>query len=114
MGAAASIIFTCFGAAYGTAKSGVGICAMGVMRPELIMKCAVPVIMVTIMALLRLSLRSLSFTVLAAAQAGIIAIYGLVVSVLIAGGCTLFSSLWLRDGPQCSRFSIWLLQWPRK
>lgn len=34
-----------FGAAYGTAKSGVGIMAMGVMRPDLIMKCSVPVIM---------------------------------------------------------------------
>lgn len=35
-----------FGAAYGTAKSGVGIAAMGVMRPELIMKNVVPVVMV--------------------------------------------------------------------
>ena len=50
------------GAAYGTAKSGVGIAAMSVMRPELIMKCIIPVVM-----------------------AGILAIYGLVVSVLLAG-----------------------------
>jgi V-type H+-transporting ATPase 16kDa proteolipid subunit len=50
-----------FGAAYGTAKSGVGIAAMSVMRPELIMKSIIPVVM-----------------------AGIIAIYGLVVSVIIA------------------------------
>lgn len=50
------------GAAYGTAKSGVGIAAMSVMRPELIMKCIIPVVM-----------------------AGIIAIYGLVVAVLVAG-----------------------------
>ena len=49
------------GAAYGTAKSGVGIAAMSVMRPDLIMKSVIPVVM-----------------------AGIIAIYGLVVSVLIA------------------------------
>lgn len=53
--------FTAFGAAYGTAKSGVGIAAMSVMRPELIMKSIIPVVM-----------------------AGIIAIYGLVVSVIIA------------------------------
>ena len=53
-----------FGAAYGTAKSGVGIAAMSVMRPELIMKSIIPVVM-----------------------AGIIAIYGLVVAVLIANGC---------------------------
>lgn len=49
------------GAAYGTAKSGTGIAAMSVMRPELIMKSIIPVVM-----------------------AGIIAIYGLVVAVLIA------------------------------
>lgn len=56
------MIFSALGAAYGTAKSGVGIAAMAVMRPELIMKCIIPVVM-----------------------AGIIAIYGLVVAVLIAG-----------------------------
>lgn len=50
------------GAAYGTAKSGTGIAAMSVMRPELIMKSIIPVVM-----------------------AGIIAIYGLVVAVLITG-----------------------------
>lgn len=54
--------FVAFGAAYGTAKSGTGIAAMSVMRPELIMKSIIPVVM-----------------------AGIIAIYGLVVAVLIAG-----------------------------
>lgn len=62
MGAASAIIFSALGAAYGTAKSGTGIAAMAVMRPELIMKSIIPVVM-----------------------AGIIAIYGLVVSVLIAG-----------------------------
>ncbi|EDV97118.1 V-type proton ATPase 16 kDa proteolipid subunit [Drosophila grimshawi] len=62
MGAASAIIFSSLGAAFGTAKSGTGIAAMAVMRPELIMKSIIPVVM-----------------------AGIIAIYGLVVSVLIAG-----------------------------
>ena len=52
-----------FGAAYGTAKSGVGIVTMGVMRPDLVMKSVIPVIM-----------------------AGIIAIYGLVVGVMINDG----------------------------
>ncbi|KLU84855.1 V-type proton ATPase proteolipid subunit [Magnaporthiopsis poae ATCC 64411] len=61
MGCTAAIVFTCFGASYGTAKSGVGIAAMGVLRPDLIVKNIVPVIM-----------------------AGIIGIYGLVVSVLIS------------------------------
>ncbi|KAG0230552.1 H(+)-transporting V0 sector ATPase subunit c [Actinomortierella wolfii] len=51
------------GAAYGTAKSGVGLTSMGVLRPDLIIKGVVPIIM-----------------------AGIIGIYGLVVSVLIGNG----------------------------
>ncbi len=58
-----SLSCAALGAAYGTAKSGTGIAAMSVMRPELIMKSIIPVVM-----------------------AGIIAIYGLVVSVLIAQG----------------------------
>ncbi|KAG1774792.1 ATP synthase subunit C-domain-containing protein [Suillus placidus] len=50
------------GAAFGTAKAGIGIAGLGTFKPELIMKSLVPVVM-----------------------AGIIAVYGLVVSVLIAG-----------------------------
>lgn len=65
MGAASAMIFSAMGAAYGTAKSGTGIAAMSVMRPELIMKSIIPVVM-----------------------AGIIAIYGVVVAVLIAGQLT--------------------------
>ncbi|CCD25817.2 H(+)-transporting V0 sector ATPase subunit c NDAI_0G00410 [Naumovozyma dairenensis CBS 421] len=61
MGCAAAIVFTSFGAAYGTAKSGVGICASCVLRPDLLVKSIIPVVM-----------------------AGIIAIYGLVVSVLVS------------------------------
>ena len=61
MGAASAMIFSAFGAAYGTAKSGTGIAAMSVMRPDLIMKSVVPVVM-----------------------AGIIAIYGVVIAVLIS------------------------------
>jgi len=63
MGAVSAIVFSSLGAAYGTAKSGTGIAAMSVMRPELIMKSIIPVVM-----------------------AGIIAIYGLVVSVIIGVG----------------------------
>jgi len=65
MGAASAMVFSALGAAYGTAKSGTGIAAMSVMRPELIMKSIIPVVM-----------------------AGIIAIYGLVVAVLVAGKIT--------------------------
>ncbi|CAN6909150.1 unnamed protein product, partial [Brassica oleracea] len=45
LGAAAALVFSCMGAAYGTAKSGVGVASMGVMRPELVMKSIVPVVM---------------------------------------------------------------------
>ncbi|CAG2197242.1 ATP6L [Mytilus edulis] len=73
MGATAAISFSALGAAYGTAKSGTGIAAMSVMRPELIMKSVIPVVM-----------------------AGILAIYGLVVAALIANSIdksyTLFKS----------------------
>lgn len=65
MGASSAMVFSAMGAAYGTAKSGTGIAAMSVMRPELIMKSIIPVVM-----------------------AGIIAIYGLVVAVLIANSLT--------------------------
>lgn len=42
MGCTSAIVFTCFGAAYGTAKAGVGISAMGVLRPDLIVKSQFP------------------------------------------------------------------------
>lgn len=61
-GAGSAMILSSIGAAYGTAKAGVGIAGMGTFRPELIMKSLIPVVM-----------------------AGIIAVYGLVVSVLISG-----------------------------
>ncbi|RWW43906.1 hypothetical protein BHE74_00050383, partial [Ensete ventricosum] len=48
------------GAAYGTAKSGA---SMGVMRPELVMKSIVPVVM-----------------------AGVLGIYGLIIAVIISTG----------------------------
>ncbi|KAH9383849.1 hypothetical protein HPB48_025619 [Haemaphysalis longicornis] len=61
MGSVSAMALCALGAAYGTAKAGSGIAAMAVMRPQLIMKSLIPVVM-----------------------AGIIAIYGLVVSVLIS------------------------------
>ncbi|KAG7009398.1 V-type proton ATPase 16 kda proteolipid subunit 2 [Physcia stellaris] len=61
-GIAFAMIFGCAGAAYGTAKSGIGISGVGTFRPDLIMKSLIPVVM-----------------------AGIIAVYSLVISVLIAG-----------------------------
>ncbi|CAI5951968.1 unnamed protein product [Closterium sp. NIES-64] len=63
MGASAALVFSCMGAAYGTAKSGVGVASMGVMRPELVMKSIVPVVM-----------------------AGVLGIYGLIIAVIISTG----------------------------
>eukprot|EP01132_Coremiostelium_polycephalum_P004071 gene4071-5096_t len=63
MGVAFSLIFTVMGAAYGTAKASVGISNMGVNRPELVIKAFIPVIF-----------------------AGVIAIYGLIICVIIIGG----------------------------
>lgn len=36
------MIFGCLGAAYGTAKSGIGIAGVGTYRPDLIMKVGTP------------------------------------------------------------------------
>ena len=60
MGIACALVFANLGAAYGTAKSGVGICAMGIMKPSSIIKAIIPVIM-----------------------AGILGIYGLIVAVIL-------------------------------
>ncbi len=60
MGIVSAIVFSNLGAAYGTAKTGVGICSMSVLRPELMFKSVIPVVM-----------------------AGILGIYGLIVGVLL-------------------------------
>lgn len=60
MGVACALVFANLGAAYGTAKSGVGISSMGVLKPDLIVRSIIPVVM-----------------------AGILGIYGLIVSVIL-------------------------------
>ena len=45
MRATAAMAFSALGEAYGAAKYGTGIAAMSVMRPELIMKSVIPVVM---------------------------------------------------------------------
>merc|ERR1739845_185051 len=45
MGCASALVFACLGAAYGTAKSGVGVAAMGVTKPDMVMKSIIPVVM---------------------------------------------------------------------
>lgn len=63
MGIASSSIFSNLGAAFGTAKSGIGVCSVGVMRPDLIIKSILPVVM-----------------------AGVLGIYGVIMSIMIFGG----------------------------
>ncbi|POW03742.1 hypothetical protein PSHT_11532 [Puccinia striiformis] len=90
MGCTAAIVFTCIGASYGTSKSGVGISAMGVLRPDLMMKCIIPVVMAGIIAV---SFSSLPFTSEPFLTLTFFSIHdhvtrfvnGLVVSVLISG-----------------------------
>lgn len=51
MGVTSAIVFANLGAAYGTAKSGVGIMSMGVLRPELMMKSIIPVVMAGVLGM---------------------------------------------------------------
>ena len=60
IGIATAIVFANLGSAYGTAKTGVGVCSMGVLRPELIFKSFVPVVM-----------------------AGVLGIYGLIIGITL-------------------------------
>tara|TARA_B110001450_G_C17410308_1_gene395487 strand:+ start:186 stop:524 length:339 start_codon:yes stop_codon:yes gene_type:complete len=61
MGCANALVFAIMGAAYGTAKSSIGIANLGMVYPEKIFKALVPIIM-----------------------AGILGIYGMIVAVLIS------------------------------
>merc|ERR1719331_1947701 len=62
LGVTSAIVFANVGAAYGTAKAGVGISCIGVMRGDLVMRSLIPVVM-----------------------AGVLGIYGLITSVIING-----------------------------
>ena len=62
MGVAIAIAGSNLGAAYGTAKSGIGIGSMAVTRPNLVYKSLIPIVM-----------------------AGILGIYGLIVAVILQG-----------------------------
>ncbi|KAJ3496961.1 hypothetical protein NLG97_g2268 [Lecanicillium saksenae] len=62
MGCSCAVVLGCFGAAYATAKSSLGIISAGVLHPDTLVKNLVPVIM-----------------------ASVIAIFGLIVSVIITG-----------------------------
>ena len=66
VGCGAALVLANVGAAYGTAKSGIGIGSMSVTRPNLVYKSLISVVM-----------------------AGILGIYGLIVSVILSGKVTM-------------------------
>ena len=70
MGLASALVFANLGAAYGTAKSGVGICVISVLRYDLMFKSLIPGIM-----------------------AGILGIYGLIVAVIYQGKSKFFHTI---------------------
>jgi V-type H+-transporting ATPase proteolipid subunit len=65
MGIANALVFANLGASYGTAKAGVGISSLGVIDSSKIYRALIPIIM-----------------------AGILGIYGIIVSVLISNKLT--------------------------
>jgi len=69
MGVSFALVFANLGAAYGTAKSGVGISSIGVLKPDLVMKSIIPVVM-----------------------AGILGIYGMIVAVILTQRSTYFTN----------------------
>uniref|UniRef100_A0A7R9WWB5 V-type proton ATPase proteolipid subunit n=1 Tax=Craspedostauros australis TaxID=1486917 RepID=A0A7R9WWB5_9STRA len=64
-GITCAVVFANIGGAYGTAKAGQGIMAMGIRSPDLLMKNIIPVVM-----------------------AGVLGIYGLIVAVILNGKFT--------------------------
>ena len=75
-------LFPAVGAAYGTSKAGIGIAGLGSFKPELLMK----VCLAHDLACNWESPNAVSQSLIPVVMSGIIAVYGLVVSVLIAGG----------------------------
>jgi V-type H+-transporting ATPase proteolipid subunit len=74
------------GAAYGTAKSGIGIAGVGTFRPDLIMKVGRLCHSVRLRG--RRPLTGSSQCLIPVVMSGIIAVYSLVISVLIAQDLT--------------------------
>ena len=51
MGITAALVFANLGSAYGTAKSGVGIVSVAVLKPELLFKSIIPVVMASVLGM---------------------------------------------------------------
>merc|ERR1712147_10487 len=60
MGVVGALVFANLGSAYGTAKSGVGIVSVAVLKPELLFKSIIPVVM-----------------------AGVLGMYGMIIAILM-------------------------------
>jgi len=60
MGITAALVFANLGSAYGTAKAGVGIVSVAVLKPDLIFKSIIPVVM-----------------------AGVLGMYGMIIAILM-------------------------------
>lgn len=82
MGATAALVFCTIGSAYGTAKSGVGIAAMGVMKPHMVMKSILPGENNFRFFLWPFAGDCSNLTA-AVIMSGVIAIYGLVLAILL-------------------------------
>ena len=61
MGIAAALVFANLGAAIGTYQSGVGICHLGILRPDKIIKSVIPVIMAGILGIYGLIVANYTF-----------------------------------------------------
>merc|ERR1711981_1275893 len=62
MGVVSALVFANLGAAYGTAKSGVGIVSVAVLKPDLLFRSIIPVVM-----------------------AGVLGMYGMIIAILPKG-----------------------------
>merc|ERR1719473_720195 len=85
MGVTAAIVFANLGAAYGTAKSGVGISCMGVMRPDMVMRSIIPVVMAGVRGN-ALEPRLFVGLILILIFAEALGLYGLIVGLVVASG----------------------------
>ena len=84
MGITCALVLGNFGAAYGTAKSGVGVCSAVTVKPELLFKSIVPIVM-----------------------AGILGIYGLIIAVLFNGNIKKTEFADLADASKTNNYSAY-------
>ena len=81
MGVVSALVFANLGAAYGTAKSGVGIVSVAVLKPELLFRSIIPVVM-----------------------AGVLGMYGMIIAILLRGASKYFVNL--KDESGSDRHSL--------